>query len=778
MSPAGAAARGPRPAADRPRGARLLPCLVLAGSALAAPFARAQGDVRGRVLDVEGRPVAAASVTLSGPGGSFAATTDSAGAFSVAPLRAGRYRARAEHALGLDTRDVVVPPSGSVEVVLALRPRYTDTVVVTASRSAQTLATAPATVTVIPATEIQARAAQSFADLFAGTAGLNATRLNARDMSFDFRTASGILARSQLVLLDGRSLNQEGLGIVLWDYFPVGLDDVEQIELIGTPGSAVWGANALTGVINVRTRAPRDDPGGAASVGLGTVGARQGRLRWAQAPGRLSYRAAASYLEEGEWEREERLPDGSPLPATARFENRGTKQAKLELRADWEAGPGRLFTAHAGWVDSSGIVHTSTGPNRLADSGSYATYAAASYRSDRLDAQLYWNRSRGDTQSVLFGDDFQSTANSVTGEVVARRTLGSRHALTAGATATLTGFDLTLAPGDSFRSAVGAFVEGAIAVTPKLTFGVGSRVDKFDTFGATFSPRTSLVFRPTSGKALRLAFNRAYRAPSLIETFASTGLVNVIPLLPGLPPIVFATQVTGNRDLDPEVMRAVELGFTTSLTSRASLSATAYYNSLKGRVGFVQSESYGPTSPPPGWPLPVELVPPLPRTLTWLNVGNVRDRGLELAARAEVGRGVTARASYSYQTRPTVTDTDPRFPLQLNRPASHKAAAGAVYTGTRLAGALDVVYSGRAFWADILDARFWGETRAYVQVNAKASYSLRQDSLLVSASATNLFDRRIQQHVFGDIVPRQLVVTLRAAWGRPKPAAPAAALVP
>lgn len=758
-----------RPPSGAPGLAVLRFLLVVTPLLVPAAPASAQGGVRGVVQDAENRPAAAASVSLAGPQGAWSGTTDDRGAFLVGSLPEGRYQARAELAgAGVETKEIVVPASGAVDVVLVLRPRYADTVVVTASRSAQTLLDAPATVTVIPAQEIRARAGLDFAELFAGTAGLNTTRLNARDMSFDFRTASGILARSQLVLIDGRSLNQEGLGIVLWDYFPVSPDDIQQVELIGTPGSAVWGANALTGVINVRTKAPSDDPGGAAVVGLGTVGVREGRLRWAQALGRLGYRASASRFQEAAWARDDRLPDGSPLPSTARFDNRGTTQTKLELRADWEDTPGRVWTGHAGWVDSSGIVHTSTGPNRLADSGSYATYGGLRYRSDPFEAQVYWNRSRGDTESVLFGDDFESTANTFTGELVAHRPVGRRQAVSFGGSLTLTGFDLTLAPGDRFRSALGAFVEDAFAVTPKLTFSLGSRVDKFDTFAATLSPRASLVYHLTGSRSLRVAVNRAYRAPSLIETFARTDIVNVIPLLPGLPPVVFSTRVTGNRGLDPEVMRAAELGFTTAVGSRASLSATVYYNSLRGKVSFVQSESYGPGAPPPGWPLPVELVPALPRTLTWLNIGTVKDRGLELTGRVLLRARVSARASYSYQARPSVGATDTRFPLQVNRPPRHQAALGLLHDGSRWRGAVDASYTASAFWSDILDSRFWGTTAAYVQVNARLACAVHGERALLAVSATNLFNRRIKQHVFGDIVPRQVTGELRLQWGRPE----------
>jgi outer membrane receptor protein involved in Fe transport len=333
-----------------------------------------------------------------------------------------------------------------------------------------------------------------------------------------------------------------------------------------------------------------------------------------------------------------------------------------------------------------------------------------------------------------------------------------------GGSVTLNTFDLTLAPGDSFRSAAGAFIEDQIALTSRLTWTIGTRLDKFDTFAATLSPRTSLVFRPTRKQALRVAVNRAYRAPSLIETFASTTIDNVIPIVPGLPPVVFSTLVTGNRQLDPEVGRAVEVGLTSEVGARASVSASAYYNSTNGFVRFYETESYGPNAPPPGWPLPVEFVPAVPRTLTWLNVGSVRNRGIELTGRVELARGISTRASYTFQDAPKATGADPRYPLQLNRQPKNMASAGLIYQGKEWNGSVDTSYVGAAYWSDVLDARFWGTTSSFVLLNAKVAYPLPGVRAQLALSGTNLLDRRIKQHVFGDIYRRHVSAELEVKW--------------
>ena len=74
------------------------------------------------------------------------------------------------------------------------------------------------------------------------------------------RQATNTTATSQLVLVDGRSVYLDFFGLVLWDFLPTNLNDISQIEVVRGPASAVWGANALTGVVNVITKSPRETP--------------------------------------------------------------------------------------------------------------------------------------------------------------------------------------------------------------------------------------------------------------------------------------------------------------------------------------------------------------------------------------------------------------------------------------------------------------------------------------------------------------------------------------
>ena len=79
------------------------------------------------------------------------------------------------------------------------------------------------------------------------------TQLSARDVNITARGATSTLATSQLALVDGRSVYLDFFGMVMWDLVPTNPNEIKQIEVIRGPASAVWGANAMSGVVNVIT---------------------------------------------------------------------------------------------------------------------------------------------------------------------------------------------------------------------------------------------------------------------------------------------------------------------------------------------------------------------------------------------------------------------------------------------------------------------------------------------------------------------------------------------
>jgi outer membrane receptor protein involved in Fe transport len=137
-------------------------------------------------------------------------------------------------------------------------PVYTEAVVVTASKVEQQIVNAPATVSVITSDTIQSSPSNNFAELLRSVPGMNITQTSARDYNLNMRGATSTLSTSQLAVLDSRSLYLDFFGFIAWDLVPVNTFELKQIEVIRGPASAVWGANALSGVVNFISKTPRE----------------------------------------------------------------------------------------------------------------------------------------------------------------------------------------------------------------------------------------------------------------------------------------------------------------------------------------------------------------------------------------------------------------------------------------------------------------------------------------------------------------------------------------
>src|SRR5512140_1252678 len=176
----------------------------------------------------------------------------------------------------------------------AVRRAEEVTVVESASKAETTIVDAPATMSVVTGQQLATSPAQNYADLLRTVPGMNVIQTSARDLNLTTRQATSTLNNSQLVLVDGRSVYLDFFGLVLWGFVPnPASGDIKQIEVVRGPASVVWGANALSGVINVITKSPRDNQGFGVSLGAGFFsrkgGSRDGDGNGYQYNGNFSY---------------------------------------------------------------------------------------------------------------------------------------------------------------------------------------------------------------------------------------------------------------------------------------------------------------------------------------------------------------------------------------------------------------------------------------------------------------------------------------------------------
>jgi iron complex outermembrane recepter protein len=144
--------------------------------------------------------------------------------------------------------------------------------VVTASRKSQDLLEVPAAAFVLTQDDIERSGATSLPEALRLVPGVQVARLSSGIWAVSVRGFNDRFSNKLQVLVDGRSVYSPLFAGVMWEGMPVPLADIERIEIIRGPGAAVWGANAVNGVINIITRKTTADHGTMTSVSAGSDG--------------------------------------------------------------------------------------------------------------------------------------------------------------------------------------------------------------------------------------------------------------------------------------------------------------------------------------------------------------------------------------------------------------------------------------------------------------------------------------------------------------------------
>ena len=716
--------------------------------------------------------------------------------------------------------------------------RFSDQVVVSASRVEQEIVNAPAAIAVISREVIETQAASNFGDLLRQAPGVNVTQLSNTNYSVTSRGSSGAMATSQLVLVDGRSVYQDFFGFTSWDFLSVGLDDLERIEVVNGPASAVWGANAMSGVVNLITKAPRDALGTTLNLRFGSfdrnvtdnpmdAGSQlMGSLTHAQAVNdRFAYRATVSFTHQDPLPRPfGEIPNGTGTPYPP-LSGVAARMPKLDVRADWDAPDGQGgFRFSGGYGGSQGILHSGIGPFNV-QSGANMSYGRVQYMRGSMEIGAFFNRTSAGFNSLLSrtptGELLDGRINTRTYDVSLKDTrfLGGRHLFSYGASARFVTLDFTLAPLGDGRSEQGLYVNDEIFLSDRWRWIVGTRADRISIFDKmVLSPRTTLIFKPTPTQSLRVSYNRAFRAPSLSNTFIDVligqeatfdlrpvfrgffGALNIPDsALPAPVNYTIPIGVVGNPSLLQETLTAYEVGWSGALNDWMGASAAFYLNDMRDSIDFTDHTFWSGENPPPGWNeafsevgdfigrlgavLPPGTLPPaiaaiavnpgtlidalgglagvqLPASFSYINRASARNSGFELGLTGRRGN-FGGFLNYSWQAEPVVEGFGEEDADEISIPAAHRLNAGLDTEFGAVDLGLSLNYTDRAYWTDVLTAEFHGWTEAFTMVNATLAVNLMEGQIQPSVRVINLLNQEIQNHIFGDVLRRQVIGGLR-----------------
>ncbi len=484
---------------------------------------------------------------------------------------------------------VEVPVDGRVVIDARLRPVQEVTA---ASRTTQSLEDAPASVTLVTAEELRAFGHQTLADALAGLRGVTMTDdLTYASVGFRGLSALGGTNNHVLVTLDGHAMNDDQLGAAYLghDLLP-DLQDVERIEVVRGPGSALYGSNAFFGVVNLVTRS--EGTTRRPHVTIAGDGARTGRARAS---------ASGAWGEDGGWWASAGgvASQGGDyvFPELADSVTGGVSEGADGSRAG--GARGRLwkgdFTLQGYWNTRDKRIPTGPYGTLLAD-------ARARSADTRGFVEARWEPTLGDAVQ-LFGRAFldryhfrgtypyDDAAIGVVEDLWDGTWTGAeaRIVATPWAPLRLTGgvqADLHVQADLRGEDASGVYLDVAepyqvlagYAVADldagPVSASLGARVDHYSTFGTTLNPRLAVIVRPAEAHTLKLLAGRAFRAPTVYELFYNDD---------------GASQIAA-PNLGPETILTGEVEYTWRPTDLTSVVTSAYVASVEQLVDLARAD--------------------------------------------------------------------------------------------------------------------------------------------------------------------------------------------
>ena len=316
---------------------------VLLAAALATPStAQQMGRVEGTVVQAgNGQPVGGVRVAVVGT--NIATLTGTDGSFVLQRVPAGqhtllfRWLGFQEHQ---ETVSVTAGATQRLDVRLQPQPmRLGQVIVSTASRTAERVVEAPAAIAVVDPITLRDQAVTGqIPRALHRIPGVDVVQSGINDFNVNARGFNSSLNRRMLVMQDGRDLAIAFLGSQEWNALTMPLDDVSRMEVVRGPGSALYGANAFSGVINITTPPARDVIGTKVTLAGGELSAVRGDLRHAgvSPDGRIGYRFNFGYNRSNSWSKSRTAFDGSDAlaeycPASAKATLSCDKVADVDL---------------------------------------------------------------------------------------------------------------------------------------------------------------------------------------------------------------------------------------------------------------------------------------------------------------------------------------------------------------------------------------------------------------------------------------------------------------
>jgi iron complex outermembrane receptor protein len=436
---------------------------------------------------------------------------------------------------------------------LSLEALMNQDVTVVARRSEKLSAT-PSAVQVITGQDIHRSGATSLPEALRLAPNLEVAQVNSHDWAISARGFNNTLANKLLVMIDGRTVYTPLDAGVFWDAQNVLLDDIDRIEVVSGPGGALWGANAVNGIINIVTKSARDTQGLLIEGGGGSLLQDFGAVRYGGSNGtNLFYRVYAQRFDRNATV----FPNGTEA-------NDSWDMSQGGFRMDWYPSEANTVTLQGD--DYSGSEAGLAGDTFVDGQNMLGRWSHTISDTSDLSLQAYFDRTWREIPNSFAEDlktydlDFQF-----------RFALGERQSVTWGAGYRLMQDEvknrpqLAFIPPNKNMQLFSGFVQDEITLFPdRLQLTLGTKLEHNDFSGFEVQPSARLAWTPSERHTIWGAVSRAVRSPSRIDS--------------DLQATVGPTLFVGDRNFDSETVLAYEAGYRVRLVDPLSLSLATFYN--------------------------------------------------------------------------------------------------------------------------------------------------------------------------------------------------------
>ncbi len=514
------------------------------------------GTLSGTVVDLEtGTTLASAQVEvleseegpiLTSSNGQFSFSISS-GTYSVVVTALG-YRPYREDGVSVGSGGSV-----SLEINLTSQALELNPLVVTASRTTETSASAPATVIVIGETDIADRPTVTPVDHLLAVPGVDVMQQGVQSTNIVIRGFNNVFSGSLHTLVDDRIAGVPSLRVNLMHFIPSQDEDLERMEIVLGPGSALYGPNTSNGVLHLITKSPLESQGSTVTFGGGQQSVFEVGLRTAQKlSDNFGFKVSAKKIQGDDWNFvdpieaaaraaavankagfiAERVASGASASiANAAYNNVGNRnlafnRESVDARADWDVGENTRLMFNYGLTSASGVELTGLGGGQTED-WKYQFYQAR-MKSNRIFAQVYLNSSDAGPNSFLLRNGTPLVDKSQLWVAQLRNStslFGGRQDFTYGMDYTNTDPRTEGTVNGAFEDdddiqEMGVYLQSKTALTDRLDLIVAGRRDTHSRLEEnTFSPRAALVFEPAPNHSFRATYNRAFSTPSSLNMF-------------------------------------------------------------------------------------------------------------------------------------------------------------------------------------------------------------------------------------------------------------------